>query len=803
MTTVWKDVRYGVRALLKKPGFTFVAVLTLALGISANSTIFSFVNGILLRPLPYQHPERLVLLDETAPKHGTDSMGVSFPNFLDWREQNHVFEDIGAYGERSFTLVGGGEPEQLQGARLSSGLFEILGVGPMLGRTIRPEEDRPDNDKVVILSHGLWQRRFGSNASVIGQTININNRQHTVIGVMPPGFKFPEVAELWLPLALNTQLWTRNDHGLSALARLKPNVTLSEAQAEMVNVARQIEKENPVTNDGLSVSVSNLRDGLVGDYRQALMILLGVVGFVLMIACANVANLLLARSAGREKEMAIRAALGASRWRIVRQLITESLLLSLIGGVLGLVLAFWGIDLLLAAIPVEFPFWMKFNLDGRVLSFTILISLVTGIIFGVAPALQASKVELNESLKEGGRSAAAGRGHRRLRGLLVVAEVALSLMLLAGAGLMMRSFMRLQQVNPGVNPNNVLTMTVSLPSAKYSEEKRSPFFGQLLERVKALPGVETVGAVSNLPLGGSLWGRSLTVEGAPTLAVGEAPMINHCVITPNYFRSMGIPILTGRDFNETDTKDSLKVTLIDERLAREYWPNETALGKRIRFGPPESNEPWHTIIGVVGEVRHQSLERATRKSIYVPHQQIPMREMTLAVRTSTEPLSLAGAVRNQVKELDPDQPITNVRTMTEVISRSVWQPRLYAILFGVFAVVALLLASIGIYGVMSYAVTQRTHEIGIRMALGAQTRDVLRMIIGQGMMLALMGVALGLLGAFALTRIMSSLLFNVSATDPATFVGVSLLLSMVAFLACYLPARRATRVDPMIALRYE
>ncbi len=804
MDTFWQDVRYGVRSLLKKPGFAFIAVLTLALGIGANSTIFSFVNAILLRPLPYKNPERLVLLDETASRRGIASMGVSFPNFLDWREQNQVFEDVAAYSEDTYTLAGGGEPEQLQGARISSGLFELLGVQPLMGRTFSAEEDRPNNDAVVILSYGLWQRRFGSDPQIVGQSINVGNRAHTVIGVMPAGFKFPEVAQLWRPMALDTTMWTRNDHGLSAIARLKPNVTIEQAQSEMIRVARRIEEQNPVTNEGMSVTVLNLRDTLVGDYRQALWILLGVVGFVLLIACANVANLLLARSAARQKEIAIRAAMGASRWRIIRQLVTESLLLSVIGGALGLVLAVWGIDLLLATIPIEFPFWMKFSLDTSVLLFTIAVSVLTGVVFGLAPALQATKIELNETLKEGGRSAGAASGHRRLRSLLVVTEVALSLMLLTGAGLMMRSFMRLRQVDSGLNPNNVLTMQVPLPRAKYKEEdKQRAFYQQLLERVRTLPGVESAGAVSNLPLSGLNWGRSLTVEGRPVLSVGEAPMINHAVITPSYLRSMGIPLLMGRDFNDADNKDSLKVTLIDERLAREYWPNESPLGKRIRFGPPESNEPWHTIVGVVGEVRHQRLDMATRKSIYVPFQQIPIRGMFITVRTSGDPLSLAQPVRNQVRELDADQPVARVKPMSEVISTSIWQPRLYAILFALFAVLALILASVGIYGVMSYAVTQRTHEIGIRMALGAQTSDVMKMIVGQGMLLTLAGIALGLLGAFGITRVMASLLFGVSATDPVTFIGVSLLLGVVALFACYIPARRATRVDPMTALRYE
>jgi putative ABC transport system permease protein len=804
MSQIWQDVRFGARSLLKKPGFAFVAVLTLALGIGANSTIFSFVNAILLRPLPFQNPERLVMLDENSQKRGVASMGVSYPNFLDWREQNRVFEDVAAYSESSYSLTGAGEPEQLRGARISSGLFEILGVAPQLGRNIRPEEDRPDNDNVALLSYGLWQRRFGGNPGVVGQTVNINNRARTVIGVMPAGFKFPEVADVWVPLALDTKMWTRTDHGLYSIARLKPGVTLEQARGEMIGVASRIEEQNPVTNEGLSVTVTPLRTMLVGDYRQALLILLGVVSFVLLIACANVANLLLARSAGRQKEIAIRATLGASRWRIIRQLVTESLLLSAVGGVMGLVLAVWGIDLLLAAVPIEFPFWMKFTLDGRVVGFTLAISVLTGIVFGLAPALQATKIELNETLKEGGRSAGAATGHRRLRSLLVISEVALSLILLAGAGLMMRSFIRLQHVNSGLNPVNVLTMVVPLPRDKYKEnEKQIAFFDQLLERVRSLPGVESAGATSGLPLSGSLWGRSLTVEGRPVLSVGEAPMINHVVVTPDYFRSMGITLLAGRDFNDADKKDSTKVTIIDERLAREYWPSESPLGKRIRFGPPENNEPWHTIVGVVGEVRHQRLDMATRKSIYVPFEQIPVRTLAITLRTAGDPLGLAASVRNQVKELDPDQPVTEVRPMTEVISRSVWQPRLYAILFAVFAAVALILACVGIYGVMSYAVSQRTHEIGIRMALGASTSDVLKMVLGQGMLLTLAGVGLGLLGAFGVTRVMSSLLFNISATDPVTFAGVSLLLSIVSLLACYIPARRATRVDPMVALRYE
>jgi putative ABC transport system permease protein len=789
--------------LVKKPGFTLTAVITLALGIGATSTIFNFVNGILLRPLPYQDSERLVLLDETAPKRGIASMGVSFPNFLDWREQNRGFTGIAAYGGgNDYTLTGSGEPEELSGADISYNTFEVLGVAPILGRTFTAEEDRPGNGLVVILSYGLWGRRFGAKPEIIGQKITLNNRPHTVVGVMPPGFKFPEVDDLWTPLALDTTMWTRNDHGMSAIARLKPGVTLQQARTDMTDVARRVEEQNPVTNEGMSVNIIPLREGLAGDYRKALLILMGVVGLVLLIACVNVANLLLARSSSRAKEVAIRTALGAGRWRVFRQLVTESVVLGLMGGALGLTLAFWGLDLLLAAIPIDLPFWMKFDLDGRVLGFTIGVTLLTGLIFGAAPALQASKVDLNESLKDGGRGASGMGRHRMLRSL-VVAEVALSLVLLIGAGLMARSFMRLQHTSAGLNPENLLTLRLNLPGEKYDTPgKRHAFYKELLERIGAAPGVEAAGAVSNLPLGGSNWGRSLTVEGFPVLSVGQAPMINHCVITPNYFRAMGIPVLAGRDFSDADARDSMRVTIIDERLAREYWPNESPLGKRVRFGPPESNEPWHTIVGVVGAVKHESLNLTQRKTVYLPHAQVTIDDMTLAVRAAN-PENLTPVIRGQVKAMDPDLPIINVRTMTEVVSRSVWQPRLYAILFGVFAAVALALASIGIYGVMAYSVSERTREIGVRVALGAQRRDVLKLVVAQGMTLTLIGAGVGLGAALALTRLMQTLLFEVSATDPLTFAVLAALLSVVALLACYLPARRATKVDPMIALRRE
>jgi len=802
METLLQDLRYGARMLMKNPGFTLIAVFTLALGIGSITTVFSIVNGYLLRPLPFPDSERLVMIDEISAQRGPMG-GISFANLLDWREQNQVFTGIASWGGGDYTLTGDGDPEQFPGMSVSYNTFEILGVSPMLGRSFRAEEDRPEHDLVVILGHGLWERRFGAKPQIIGQTITINNRPRTVIGVMPPGFKYPERAELWLPLALDTRRWTRANHGLACFARLKPGVTLAQAQADMNSVARRIEEQNPVSNKGMGVTLIKMRDRLVvADTRKVVLILFGVVGLVLLIACANVANLLLARASARRREVAIRAALGAGRWRIFRQLLTESFLLGVIGGVFGLALAFWGIDLVLAGIPNELPFYVKFNIDNRVLGFTAGISLLTAVVFGTAPALQASRVNLNETLKEGGRGAA-GASYHRLRRLLVITEVALSLILLIGAGLLMRGFLRLQGVNPGFKPENVLTMRIGLPGSNYdTPEKRSIFFQELIERVEALPGVQEAGATSNLPLRWT-WGRSLWVEGAPVLSAGQSPTINHNVITPGYFKAMGIPILMGRDFTDADKRDGLKVTIIDERLAREYWPNQSPLGKRIRFSPPESNEPWSAIVGVVGNVKNESLSLTQSKSVYLPHSQFSIGGMALAVRAAASPESLVRAIRDQVKKMDPNLPLTQILTMTDVVSLSIYRPRLIVSLFGVFAGVALLLASVGIYGVMAYSVAQRTHEIGVRMALGAQRGHVLRLIVAQGMKLTVVGAAVGLAGAAALTRLIRSLLFEVTTTDPMTFGLVASGLGVVALLACYIPARRATKVDPLVALRRE
>ncbi len=800
---LWQDLRYGARMVRNQPGFTLIAIITLVLGIGANSTIFSFFNGVLLRPLPYQHPERLVLLDETASKRGGASLGVSFTNYLDWRAQNRVFTEVGGYHSITFTLTGAGEAEELPGAMASHGLFGLLGVAPLLGRTFTPEEDQPGPHRVVILGYGLWQRRFGGDPKIAGRTVTLVNRAWEVVGVMPPDFKFPAGADFWIPLTLDTRGWPRTMHGMGAIARLKPGVTREGAQSEMSLIAGRLAEQYPASNEGLDVSVVGLRDHMVKDYRRGLWILLGVVGFVLLIACANVANLLLARATARQREMAVRAALGAGRWRIVRQVLCESLMLGALGGVAGMLLAWLGLGPLLAALPVEMPFWMKFNLDGRVLAFTLAVSLLTSLVFGAAPAWQAARIDLIEALKDGGRSGGGG-SRPRLRHLLVVAQVALALILLVGAGLMMRSFLRLQQVRLGFNPDNVLTLRVTVPGANYRGSS-APFFHQLLERVNALPGVEVAGAIVALPLTGvdQYWNSRMTVEGQSALPLGQAYGINFGVITPRYFRTMGIPLLAGRAFNDADTRDAPKVAIVDERLAREFWPNESPLGERVRFNQSEGNDAWHTIVGVVGTVQHERLDATTRNNVYVASLQSPTGFQTLVVRSHLPQESLIAAVKNVVQEMDPNLPVTHVATMREVIAESVWQPRLYAILFAVFAVVALLLAAVGIYGVMSYAVAARTNEIGIRMALGAERRHVLKLVVGQGMVLAICGVGLGLLGAWLLTRLMKTLLFGVSVTDPLTFAGVALLLTLVALLACYIPARRATKVDPLIALRCE
>jgi putative ABC transport system permease protein len=808
METLWQDLRYGFRMLARNPGFTVVAVLTLALGIGANTAIFSVVNAVLLRPLPYHDPESLVMVWETDSNRNVNEEWVSPPNFLDWSSQNRVFQHMAAFTVRSFNLSGVEEPQRLEGYRVSASLFPLLGVEPALGRAFQSDEDRFGGLRVVLLSHGLWQRRFGADPQVIGRTLTLNDESVTIMGVMPPGFSFPgREADLWVPMAFTaTDKSTRGGHYLRVVGRLQPGITLDQAQAEMNTIARRLEREYPASNTGAGVNLVSLHEAVVSDVQPTLLVLLGAVGFMLLIVCANIANMLLARAVMREKEIAIRTALGAGRRRIVRQLLTENLLLALLGGVVGLLLALWGLDLLLLLNPGTIPRLEETSIDTQVLGFALGISLLTGIVFGSVPAMRVSSPDLNETLKEGGRRPA-GASRHRLRSFLVLSEVALTLVLLIGAGLMINSFLRLQSIDPGFNPDNLLTMRVDLPGSKYAAlHQRSMFYEQVLRNVESLPGVRSAGVISRLPLASQGGSVGLTIEGQLAPRAGEEQGANYRVISPSYFRTMGTPLLKGRDFSEQDTREAPRVVMINQAMARRYWPDKDPIGKRLKLGRVSSNNPWLTVVGVVGDLRQFELSTKPRPEIYLPYAQLHMfwaAPRALVVRTASDPMGVVAVVRGEIWAVDEDQPVSNIMSMEQVISESVAKPRLYSVLMGLFGAVALVLAAIGIYGVISYTVSQRTHEIGIRMALGAQPRDIFRLVVGQGMGLVLIGVGIGLAASLALTRFLESMLFGVSATDPATFAGVTLLLAAVALLACYIPARRATKVDPLIALRYE
>ena len=822
MQTLWQDIKYGARMLLKNPGITAVVILALALGIGANTAIFSVVNAVLLRPLPYAESDRLVFLNEMSPV--LDEMSISYPNFEDWRSQNRSFERIGVYNRSSYNLTGVGEAERIVTGQVSADLFPILRVNAGLGRVFTNDEDKPGATPVVVLSYGLWQRRFGGQTSILNQPISLNGKSYIVIGVMPQDFLYPSRVEMWVPVGqLSDQAsWKeRGNHpGLYGVGRLKPGVTFEQSVADMDAIAVNLEKQYPDSNANNRVRLRPLLEIYVSDVRRALWVIFAAVAFVLLIACANIANLLLARATARRKEMAIRTALGAGRWRIARQLLTESVLLSLIGGTIGLLLARMGIKLILYMSPDAIPRSREIGLDWKVLAFTVGISFMTGILFGLVPALQAGEVDVHETLKETGRGTS---GHHWLRSSLVVVEVATTLVLLIGAGLMIRSFYLLQKVNPGFSYEHLTSVSVSLPQKKYSnEESRISFYGRLLENLRTLPGVESVAAASGLPLGNNGWQTGFVVDGRPIPPRGETPpLMEACLVTPDYFRAMSIPVLRGRAFTDRDDRShlagrdlsklgeneksiaGLNSIIIDEEFARRHWPNEEAVGKRIRLGY-EAKAPVLEVIGVVGRVKMESLnQNSDRVQGYFPFAQNPAGGMTVVIKGSGDPNQLISSVRQQVKIIDPDQPVYSPRTMGEIRAESVAPERLNLTLLSLFAGIAFVLAIVGIYGVMSYSVTQRTHEIGIRMAIGARPGDVFRMILGHGMKLTLIGVVVGLAGAFGLTRLMSSMLFGVEPTDATTFASIAVLLIAVACVACYLPGRRATKVEPTVSLRYE
>ena len=806
------EIRFALRQLRKSPAFTFIAILTLALGIGANTAIFSVVNAVILRPLPYKAPDQLVWIWETSPKNDIEFEPLSYPNFTDFREQAQSFAAVGAFTNASPILAGAdGEPERVTGAAVVGDFFTVLGIEPVLGRKFAAHENEDGKNRVTILSHAFWQRRFGADPNLVGQQIQLNGNQYTVVGVMPPSFQDPVAAakrpvELWMPLAISEGMRNaRRGDFLQVIARLKPGVGIDQARAELKGIAARLEQQYPDTNTNWSTIVDPLHHTLTGNVRPALMILLGAVAFLLLIACANVANLLLARASARQREIAVRSALGASRARIIRQLLTENMLLSLAGGVAGLLFAWWGTRALLALSPGNIPRLSSVGIDPQVLVFTLLISLVTGLLFGLAPALIVSKLNLNETLKEGGRSSAEGAGGRRLRNGLAIAEIALSLILLVGAGLLIRSFLRLQDVNPGFNPSNLLAAELSLPTAKYAENPQVVnFYDQLLARIAEQPGVRSTALTTSLPLAGGGDFLAFAIEGRPVARADRVPDAEARVVSTDYFRAMEIPLRRGRVLTEQDTPDAPDAAVINEALARKYFAEEDPIGKRITFDDPQTADvEWFNIVGVVGDVRQSTLQAEPYPQIYSSYRQTPRRALTIVLRTAGEPTSMANTLRQQVWSLDRQQPLHNVRTVEQVLAQSIARPRFNTLLITILAGVALLLAAVGIYGVISYSVTQRTHEIGVRMALGASAGNVLRLVIGQGMLLAGIGLAVGVVGAFAVTRIMGTLLYGVSANDPLTYIALVGLLGLIALIASYIPARRAMRVDPVVALRNE
>ncbi len=804
MQTLRQDLRYGARMLLKNPGFTLIAVLTLALGIGANTAIFSVVNGVLLRPLPYFDADRVVTLWQRNNQSGAKENGASPANFFDWQSRSQAFAEMAAAEPYSLNLTGQDEPEAFRAWLVTAGFFQILGAGALHGRTFAQEEYKAGNERVVIISYGLWQRRFGADPNLIGRTLRLNGQQYTVLGVMPPEFQFPTGREMWAPrIATERDQVIRGSGYLPVIGRLKPGVTLAQAQEEMDGIAARLTAEYPQANAERGVMVVPLPEQLTGRVRPALLVLLGAVGMLLLIACANVASLLLARAAEREREFAVRAALGAARGRLARQLLTESLLLAQLGGLLGILLAGWASSAILSLSPGDLPRVGEVRIDGRVLAFALGVSALTALIFGLAPALRFSRPDLNRSLKEGGRGTT-GLARHRLRQALVVSEVALALVLLVGAGLLLRSFARLLQVNPGFSTDRALALEVHIFGVARTPELKAAFIEQTLDRIAALSGVQAAGAVSALPFHDNAISpnTAFTIEGRPLPLPGQEPTAYLTVATADYFNTLGIPLRRGRFFSRFDRRDAPPVALVNETMARRYWPGEDPVGRKVSarlFGQVIACE----IAGVVGDVRHTGLDSDPRPELFLPHLQNAYGSMTYVVRTAGDPLALLPAVKKEIWAVNKNLPFTSTATVEQLVSRTLDERRFTLLLLGSFAALALLLAAVGLYGLISFTTRQRTHEIGVRMALGARARDITRLVVREGLQLALPGVAIGVAGAWALTRFLSGLLFGVSATDPVTFAALSTLLLVVALLACYIPARRAAKVDPMFALRCE
>jgi putative ABC transport system permease protein len=807
LDTLFQDVRYGLRTLRKNASFTAVAVLTLALGIGANTAIFSVVHAVLLNPLPYNHPERIVVIWESNPAAGFNQFAVSPPNYVDWQKGSGSFEYMASAARGTFNYTGGAEPEQLNGARVAAPFFSVFGVQPAAGRTFVAEDDVVGKAHVVVLGYGLWVRRFGGDREIVGKALTLDGQTYTVIGVMPKGFEVPSRVELWLPsefAARDLGPGARGAHYLRVVGRLKPGVSIEQAQAEMTGISKRLEEQYPSLQKGWTSLVISMNESVVGNVRATLLVLFGAVGFLLLIACANVANLLLARAATRQREIAIRTSLGAGRWRIAQQLLTESVLLSLMGSALGMLLAEWGVRALRTLPPSNLPRAAGIELNLTVLGFTAVLAIATGVTFGLVPALQDLRSAPSETLKEGGRTASTG--HHGMRSFLVILETTLALVLLIGSGLLLKSFLRLQGVDPGYQSKNLLTADVSLPESKYgTDAQAAQFFDQLLARLQSLKGVQAVGAASSNPLQGQGYNFVFATKELAALAPTEQPSAGFYSVNAGYFRALGIPLIAGRYFTTQDIAGGPRVAIISQAVAKQFFPGRNPIGQMVFIGNsgPEKGQIWREIVGVVGDVKDEGLDTGGSMALYEPYTQKPWSSMTMFLRTESDPRQMASALRSQVSAQDKDQPVAEIATGEELLERAIAQPQLRTLLLVLFAGVAVVLAGFGVYGVMSNTVAQRTHEIGVRMALGAQRGSMLRLVVGHGLRLALMGVALGTAGALLLTRLMKGFLFQVTPTDPEIFAAVALFLVAVALVASYIPARRAMRVDPVVALRYE